>query len=261
MEEEEKQSTFDRIMRALGKPNAALRAGVGALQDDVTDLEAAKRAVSQAWDDPSTAPSGFEIGEKAGLSDDNVLGKTIIATGAEFLDPQDLLPIGAMYGGLKAGRKLWNPQAMRSVPPEDFHKAIKDAEKANPNIKPFVTDYEPWDLINFKTMLTPDAKSGVVIKPDGEIANVFSSVPGRGSDLVDRAKLEGGNKLDHFDQPRLNELYGEKGFKETDRLQFSDEFAPKDWDYEKLGRPDVVMRELPEETKFDKIKRIIKRNF
>ena len=53
----------------------------------------------------------------------------------------------------------------------------------------------------------------------------------------------GGTKLDHYDG-FLSSLYEPLGFKEYKRYKWDNKFAPDNWDYEKDGRPDVVMRKL-----------------
>jgi hypothetical protein len=50
-------------------------------------------------------------------------------------------------------------------------------------------------------------------------------------------------QLDHFDG-KLSDIYSRNGFEEYDRWKFNDEMAPGDWDYEKYGRPDIVLRRI-----------------
>lgn len=38
----------------------------------------------------------------------------------------------------------------------------------------------------------------------------------------------------------LPRLYGRHGFQPVARVRWNDEYAPDDWDYGRLGRPDVV---------------------
>ena len=217
--------------------------------------------------------TGFDIAEQSGLPDDQVLAKTAIATAADLLDPIDALlagsPILAKKGaqaigkGAKALRQATkakvNPLDLQRVSGADFNKAMRGAEELNENIKPYVHHYPDEEVDAFKAFLTPDKKSGVAVKPDGDMINVFSAEKGRGGDLVDKAIIEGARKADNFDQARLNELYEAKGMKEVDRMKFDDQYAPEGWNYEKLGRPDVIMRKMPEAKTFEKIKNVIKR--
>ena len=62
-------------------------------------------------------------------------------------------------------------------------------------------------------------------------------------EMLEFAKANGGNHLDHFDG-KLSELYEKCGFVEYQRFKWDDELAPKGWDYAKYDRPDVVYRRL-----------------
>ena len=88
--------------------------------------------------------------------------------------------------------------------------------------------------------------AGFAVDKGGDIISVHNNSPlrGLGRPLIQLAKKVGGNKLDHYDIAKLNEVYGNEGFKETSRMDWDDQYAPEKWDYEKSGRPDVVMREL-----------------
>lgn len=127
-----------------------------------------------------------------------------------------------------------------------FNKIQEVVQNPNPMFKANITPYSEEAYRNFKVFLSKDGKSGYAIKPDGELISVFSTVKGRGERLVDDAvRNKGATKLDAFDiDGKLPTLYG-KHMVEKSRLKFADEYAPKDWDYAKLGRPDVVQMELP----------------
>lgn len=89
--------------------------------------------------------------------------------------------------------------------------------------------------------------AGFAIAADGDIISVHNSdskVKSIGKLLISLAKQEGGTKLDHFDLEPLNRLYGGAGFKEYDRYSWDDQFAPTNWNYEKFGTPDLVLRRL-----------------
>lgn len=106
----------------------------------------------------------------------------------------------------------------------------------------------PYNLEQIKEMTTYKVKGyniGYGIKSDGDIVSVFnnSNVRNIGKALIKSAIANGGTKLDHFDG-YLSDLYEPLGFKEYERYKWDDQYAPKDWDYDKYGRPDVVMRSL-----------------
>jgi hypothetical protein len=132
------------------------------------------------------------------------------------------------------------------VPAKEFAKKIESViAHPNPMFKANITPYTADEYKGFRTYLSADKRSGYAVKPDGELFSVFSLDKGRGEQLLDDAVLnKGAKKLDAFDiNGKLPKLYG-KYMDETSRLKFADEYAPKDWNYEKLGRPDVVMMEL-----------------
>jgi len=92
--------------------------------------------------------------------------------------------------------------------------------------------------------------AGFAVCEDGDIISVHNSEAkgspyrGIGRELMQMAIKAGGTKLDHFDFPKLNEIYSQAGFKEYDRVPWDDNYAPEGWNYEKYGRPDLVFRSL-----------------
>ena len=138
----------------------------------------------------------------------------------------------------------------KKADPTLFKQIIDKVRESDDLYKGNITDYSLDDYRQFRTFLSPDKKSGYAIKPDNELISVFSKERGRGKDLVKSAVKEGAKKLDAFDiGGKLPRLYGEY-FDEVDRLKFADEYAPTQWNYDRLGRPDVVQMELnPEKAK------------
>jgi hypothetical protein len=158
--------------------------------------------------------------------------------GNAALLPEELKVAKAVMGGTGVNHN----EVTADVFANKIQEIIKDK---NPMYKANITPYTAEEYAGFKTYLSPDGKSGFAIKPDGELISVFSKAKGRGESLVDDAVLnKGAVKLDAFDiNGKLPSLYG-KYMDETSRFKFADEYAPKDWDYAKLGRPDVVMMGL-----------------
>lgn len=122
----------------------------------------------------------------------------------------------------------------------EFSKALYKSSR-----KSYLSEYT---LDEFKDMTTYKVEGydiGYAIKSDGDIVSVFnnSGIKGIGKELVKSAIRNGGTKLDHFDG-FLSDFYEDLGFKEYMRYTWDDQYAPKDWDYEKDGRPDVIMRKL-----------------
>src|SRR5690554_1178946 len=81
-------------------------------------------------------------------------------------------------------------------------------------------------------MLTADGQSGFIVRNGGELIALFSTVKGRGHDLVQIAVQCGAEYLDCFDG-FLPELYAKHGFKEVKR--------ELNWT---VGGPDVVYMQL-----------------
>lgn len=138
--------------------------------------------------------------------------------------------------------------------PSEFHNIVTGAAENNPMIKANVTPYSADDYAKFKTYLTADKQSGYAIKPGhmteagaDELISVFSKQKGRGNDILKHAVDVGKAKqLDAFDiNNKLPSLYG-KEFTETSRFKFDPQYAPQDWDYKKLGTPDVIGMKLDE---------------
>jgi hypothetical protein len=97
--------------------------------------------------------------------------------------------------------------------------------------------------------------AGFAIKADGDIVSVHNNTNIRGvaPSMIEKAKELGGDHLDHYDIGRLTKVYSDAGFEQLPDLDdehkglyhWDDRFAPNNWDYEKDGRPDVIMRGLP----------------
>lgn len=91
--------------------------------------------------------------------------------------------------------------------------------------------------------LSADGKSGCLVDENGDLGNVFNNSPtkGAGSAAVLTAIERGGAKtLDCYDG-FLPELYTQMGFVAVAKVKWNDDYAPPGWDYEKNGRPDVVI--------------------
>lgn len=116
----------------------------------------------------------------------------------------------------------------------------------------FLSHYsvEDFENDNVQTFELRDYEIGYALKPmqngDVDIISVHNNEPGIGGigkELIQSAIRNGGTTLDHFDG-FLSNLYGSMGFKEYDRYNWDEQYAPKNWDYKTYGTPDVVMRRL-----------------
>lgn len=118
-------------------------------------------------------------------------------------------------------------------------------------IKPFLSKYTAEELKNHnvQTYQLNGYHIGYALKPDEDGVDIISvhnnepNIKGVGDALIESAKANGGTKLDHYDG-FLSDLYSKHGFEEYDRYKWDDQYADPNWDYEKYGRPDVILRKL-----------------
>ena len=109
----------------------------------------------------------------------------------------------------------------------------------------FLTAHTLEDYSNKETrlFLSQDFKSGFGINPDGELISVFALEKGRGKILVKEAREQGALYLccmgDH-----LLKLYSEFGFSPVNILKWDNTFAPKNWNYERFGEPNLYEMRL-----------------
>jgi hypothetical protein len=138
----------------------------------------------------------------------------------------------------KAG---WTPPFLETSP-EKFTKQRDKLPKALLN---YLTPYtaEGYKAADVKLKLHESGGGGYGLKGD-ELISVFS-LPGKhlGSELVDDAIANGAKRLDCLGDSLLK-FYSNKGFKVVKTDTWDDKYAPKDWDYEKSGRPNLYYMEL-----------------
>ena len=117
--------------------------------------------------------------------------------------------------------------------------------------KPFLSKYTAEELKNHnvQTYQLNGYHIGYALKPDEDGVDIISvhnnepNIKGVGDALIESAKANGGTKLDHYDG-FLSDLYSKHGFEEYDRYKWDDQYADPNWDYERYGRPDVIIRKL-----------------
>jgi hypothetical protein len=154
-------------------------------------------------------------------------------------------------------RELYDstPERLSSISSQEFSDVINKAVANDAMKKANITPYTPEEYSKFKTFLSKDKESGYAIKPGSmtdsgkdELISVFSNKKGRGPGILEHAVDVGKAKqLDAFDiNNKLPSLYG-KEFNETYRYKFDPQYAPTDWNYEKVGTPDVIGMQLDPE--------------
>lgn len=117
--------------------------------------------------------------------------------------------------------------------------------------KPFLSKYTAEELKNHnvQTYQLNGYHIGYALKPDEDGVDIISvhnnepNIKGVGDALIESAKANGGTKLDHYDG-FFSDLYSKHGFEEYDRYKWDDQYADPNWDYERYGRPDVILRKL-----------------
>ena len=130
----------------------------------------------------------------------------------------------------------------------DFKNFIIARDRTNR--EGFITPYTEMEMIRegFETYQVRGFDIGFALHKldDGnvDITSVFNNekeVRNIGNYLLKAALKHGGTQLDHF-EGKLSDIYGRNGYKEYERYKWDDNYAPKNWNYEKYGRPDVVLR-------------------
>ena len=142
--------------------------------------------------------------------------------------------------------ELSAPEFFELAPTPQNAQRFQDAISENKAALKFgaaVTVYPASEYQGMRLFLAQDGKSGVAIKPDGDIVSVFST-GGAGRAVMELAVTAGGRKLDAFDTI-LPEFYAAHGFRAVARTRWNDEFAPDNWNkstYAEFnnGEPDVV---------------------
>lgn len=115
-------------------------------------------------------------------------------------------------------------------------------QASDPDLGAYVTHYPPEKYQEFdaKVYLDKDGSAGYAIKPDGELISVFSLKRGQGDRLMRSAIANGATHCDCFDGYLAEKFYPAYGFRETERVAWDDQYAPKGWNYKRFGRPTLV---------------------
>ena len=177
-------------------------------------------------------------------------------------------------GGSSTNLTNENPQASNAgrsfnvSPTErggDFFNAIARTAKEHPRSSSVEVKSPDFyqDPAN-KLFLSQDGLAGAAVKPDGDLVSVFKHQTSGANmaDILSEASSHA-TKLDAFDiKGFLPSLYSKHGFRPVARVAFADEHAPLNWNFEKDGRPDVVLMvrdsknklKLPDATFYNKSK-------
>jgi len=135
--------------------------------------------------------------------------------------------------------------------PHKYDIDVVDAKKfiavRNKSSRPeFLYPYTAEELSGMRLYKVRGKDAAYALKPDGDLVNVVnaSGVPGLGKEIVLDAINKGASKLDCFDGFLSDKYYPQFGFKKVRADKWDDRFAPRNWDYKKYKRPDVVYMQL-----------------
>jgi hypothetical protein len=176
---------------------------------------------------PGDAPAGELDGSLRGLVSRRYTVDQKIAGDLENIG-QATLPFYELNRSSQAAKK--------------FHTAIFDAKVALGDVGAAVDVYDTYAGKNMRLFLSPTGKSGLALKPDGDVVSVFRSGDdpgGLGPQMASLATQEGGRKLDAFDSV-LPYVYNKAGYEDVTAAPFNREYAPEGWNYAKMGEPNVA---------------------
>lgn len=98
-----------------------------------------------------------------------------------------------------------------------FLRSLRRAQSEHPRVADATTPVDEFSLAQGDVYyLSSDLNSGFVVRADGELVGVFSTVKGRGEWLMSEAIAAGATNLDCFDG-YLTEFYGSHGFRVVKR--------------------------------------------
>lgn len=143
--------------------------------------------------------------------------------------------------------------AKRSTPEkvaEPLAKPLNDAEAfkiqlAESSRPGFLEQKTIQQIKDMKTFTSKDGKVGYGITKEGELVSVFNNSGKKGllKIIMPEAILNGATSLDAY-EGYLSGRYEEFGFEIVETIPWDDKFAPKGWDFDKYGRPNVVKMKL-----------------
>lgn len=196
-------------------------------------------APEDAKPEPAEPPAGKEARQAIldSISHDPRVRDAI----AHILDAAEARDCGTGKGGFKPGNtcaKGGEGQLLSSTDDSAGFLAARNSSSRPENHSEHTTEY----LDSCQKFLTPDGKCGYIINADGDFGNLFNngSVKGAGKTAIAEAIENGARTLDCYDG-FLPKLYAEYGWEPVAKIKFNDEYAPAGWDYDKLGRPDIVI--------------------
>lgn len=132
--------------------------------------------------------------------------------------------------------------SFRHVSSEEF---ILSRDMLDSDLFAFLTPHtgKDYESKGTKLFLSEDGKSGFGITKNNELISVFSLERQRGRTLVALAKKHGVTHLSCMGE-HLLEMYSEFGFSPVEVTKWDNQFAPKNWSYERFGTPNIYEMRL-----------------
>lgn len=129
--------------------------------------------------------------------------------------------------------------------PEQFHEFAEQFIARSPMGR-FVPSYEIEDYKTMRTYIANDGMTGGALRRNGdhiEIMSLFNmGEPGGGSRMLEHLVDEGASRA-RVIGPALRDFYSANGFYVAREAPWSDSDAPRGWDYDAFGRPNVYVME------------------
>jgi hypothetical protein len=189
-------------------------------------------------------PNGqFDFDPNAGASDLPSLNprKAYLSIGGNKVPCEPVGGVSLDGAAPSASPKLFFKLDATPENAELFRDRIAALKENNP-MASAVDVHDADDYLRDDLYLDEDGRTGFAIADGDELVSVFSYKGEHGGDaLVEKAVERGARRLDCYDiRGGLPSLYGRHGFRPVARVAWNDEYAPDGWNYERLGRPDVV---------------------
>lgn len=157
---------------------------------------------------------------------------------------------------LQSAYEAAQPPPFKQLEPGELGAYVEAVASMPPGKRGFLTPYTAEALREkveggARVFLTGDGVGYII--DDGDLQGVInaSSRKGAGSSAVEDAIRNGARTLDAYEwrdgKVSLPQFYARFGFRETERLEWDDQYAPDDWDYDVYGRPDVVYMRLADD--------------
>ena len=234
--------------RAEVKPEFIDRAENRAASDGLTGLLDGGDAVPELRE-----MFAQDLRELRDLSQERFDGFKALIEGAEHLSPEERQAAMDIYRRVQQEMRVETERReaeAAQAPSNDFQSV--DAEtfialREKSKRPEFLTPYTAEEMQGWQHFVTDDGV-GFTLTDKMDIIGVInnSGKRGAGENAVIEAIARGGKTLDAVGGHLTEKYYPRFGFREIRRESWSEEHAPKGWNYDKYDTPDIVFFEYPE---------------